>query len=232
MNTTLVLLAALAAALAPPPEVRQIVTFELAPGKTDEAIALFRDDAVPIYEAHAAMRRFRAYREAESPEPLDLVVVSTFQGMAGMDAFHESVRASGVALGELYGRIGAITTRHHDEFVEMDPALGWGKSDGAPLVVLVSIQIEPGGANEFETLLREDVVPWEKELDVVRGSETGRFLLSGGWHYFRFVGLDTLGDWHRYVSERRRKAWWRRYSVAVTRSKEAIVVPLPELSVR
>ncbi len=29
------------------------------------------------------MLQFRGYREAESPEPLDLVVVSTFRGMLG-----------------------------------------------------------------------------------------------------------------------------------------------------
>ena len=53
--------------------------------KTAEAIALFRDRALPLYERNEPMLSFRGLREVESPEPLDLIVVSAFRGMAGMD---------------------------------------------------------------------------------------------------------------------------------------------------
>ncbi len=38
------------------------------------------------------MLRFRGFREAERPEPLDLIVVSTFRGMAGMDVSNRTLR--------------------------------------------------------------------------------------------------------------------------------------------
>ena len=231
MTHTLMLLAVLTA-LQDVAEVRQIVTFELVPGKTQETVELFREKAIPVYRAHAPMLRFRGYREAESPEPLDLVVVSTFKGMAGMDAFHEAVRESGASLGELYGRIGALAARHRDEFVEIDSALSWGDADAAPMSVLVSIQLAPGREADFEKLLGDEVIPWEKKLGAVQGSDTGRFLVANGWHIFRVLGITSLGDWHRYVSERHRQVWWHRFSESVARSKQAVVVPLPELSVR
>ncbi len=45
------------------PEVRQLVTFKFSPGKSREAVALFRDEALPLYEATAPMLRFRGFRE-------------------------------------------------------------------------------------------------------------------------------------------------------------------------
>ena len=126
------------------------------------------------------MLRFRGYRETESPEPLELIVVSTYRGMAGMDAFHDAVQKSGASLGGLYGRI----------------------------------------------------IPWEKQAGIIMGSESGRFLVSNGWHYFRIIGVTSLGDWHRYGTEGRAQPWSRQVSLIVAESKQAIVAPLPELSVR
>ena len=125
MTAWLVLLA-LAAPAQIVPEVRQLVTFKFLPGRSQDAVTIFKEEALPVYRAHATMLRFRAYREAESPEPLDLIVVSTYQGMEGMDRFHDAVRKSGASLGGLYGRIGALTQEHRDEFVEMDASLAWG----------------------------------------------------------------------------------------------------------
>ena len=97
------------------PEVRQLVTFKFSPGKLRDAIALFRDEALPLYEETPPMLRFRGFREAESPEPLDLIVVSTFRGMAGMDASNRTLREraekANTSMGELYGRIGALTEK-------------------------------------------------------------------------------------------------------------------------
>ena len=195
------------------PEVRQLVTFKFSPGKSGDAIALFRDEALPLYEETPPMLRFRGFREAESPEPLDLIVVSTFRGMAGMDASNRTLREraekANTSMGELYGRIGALTEHHRDEFIEIDPDLSWGSTDTAPLVVLVSLRIAPGKSASFETLVRDHLVPWEKELGSgITGSNGGPFLLSVGWDYMRIIGISTLGDWHRYVRERRSQAFW------------------------
>jgi len=227
------------------PEVRQLVTFKFSPGKSREAVALFRDEALPLYEATAPMLRFRGFREAESPEPLDLIVVSTFHGMAGMDASNRTLREraekANTSMGELYARIGALTEHHRDEFIEIDPDLSWGSTDTAPLVVLVSIRIAPGKSASYEALVRDGLVPWEKKLGAEFGAEFGAkftgcdggpFLLSSGWDYVRLIGISTLGDWHRYVRDRRSQAFWRALDGLITQSKEIILAPLPELRVR
>ena len=136
-------------------------------------------------------------------------------------------------MGELYGRIGALTEHHRDEFIEVDPELWWGSTDTAPLVVFVSLRIAPGKSATFETLVRDRLVPWEKELGSgITGSDGGPFLLSIGWDYMRIIGISTLGDWHRYVRERRSQTFWSELEGVVTQSKEIILAPLPELSVR
>lgn len=224
--TTVPFLLLLAAITQDLPEVRQLVSFDFLPGKTEAAVKLLEDEAVPIYREHAEMLRFRAYREAESPEPIDLIVVSTFRGMAGMDAFHAAVRESGASLGELYGRMGTLIQEHRDEFVEIDPSLSWGEADDASLLVLVSVRIAAGRAREYEDVLRDRIIPREKKTGVVLGSESGRFLVSNGWHYFHMVGLTSLGDWHRYATD------VREAFDLVVESKEIIVAPVSELSVR
>ena len=231
MTAWLVLLA-LAAPAQIVPEVRQLVTFKFLPGRSQDAVTIFKEEALPVYRAHAPMLRFRAYREAESPEPLDLIVVSTYQGMEGMDMFHDAVRKSGASLGGLYGRIGALTQEHRDEFVEMDASLAWGGVDKAPLQVLVSHRIAPGKIDAYESVLRHRVIPWEKQAGIITGSESGRFLVSNGWHYFRLIAVASLGDWHRYLTESRAQPWSRQFTGIVAESKQTIVAPLPELSVR
>ena len=232
MTAWLVLLAALTAPAQELPEVRQLVTFKFLPGRSQEAITIFEEEALPVYRAHAPMLRFRAYREAESPEPVDLIVVSTYQGMAGMDAFHDAVRKSGASLGGLYGRIGALTQEHRDEFVEMNASLAWGAVEKAPLHVLVSQRIAPGKSDAYDNLLLDSIVPWEKQAGVILGSESGHFLVSNGWHYFRLIGVASLGDWHLYLTEGRAQAWSRTITGIVAESKQTIVAPLPDLSVR
>ena len=230
--TAWLILLALTAPVQELPEVRQLVTFKFLPGRNQEAVTIFEEEALPVYRAHAPMLRFRGYREAESPEPVDLIVVSTYHGMAGMDAFHDAVRKSGASLGGLYGRLGALTQEHRDEFVEMDVSLAWGDVEKAPLQVLVSHRIAPGETDAYESVLRDRVVPWEKQAGIITGSESGRFLVSNGWHYFRLIAVASLGDWHRYLTEGRAQPWSRQVTRIVAESKQTIVAPLPELSVR
>lgn len=217
-------------------EVRQIVSFRFLPGKTAEAIRIFREEALPLYQADAPMLRFRAYREVESPEPLDLVVISTFRGMEGMDASNrvlaEEASKRGTRVGEIYGRIAASSDGHRDEFVEVRPGLSWGDVDGAALVVLVRLRLAPGRRSDYETLLRERVVPWEKEQRLVLGSESGRFLVADGFDYFRILGISNLGDWHRYVESLRTAPFAAEIEGWTAESSQGILAPVRELSVR
>ena len=218
----------------PLPEVRQLVTFKFQPGKTGEAIALFRERALPLYERNEPMLSFRGFREVESPEPLDLIVVSAFRGMAGMDESNAALRAeaerSGASVGAIYGDIGALSTSHHDQFVEMLAPLSNGDPTTERLVALVSYQLLPGEGPAFERAMRSAIVEWEKAAGVP--SATGRFLISDGWHYLRFIGFDSLGDYHDYWSRLGSEAGYSAIDRLTVRRKEIVVAPVPELAVR
>ncbi len=217
-----------------PPEVRQLVTFKFQPGKTGEAIAVYREQAIPLYQQNPSMLSFRGFGEVESPEALDLIVVSTFQGMAGMDASNAELRAAatraGTSIGAVYGAIGSLSTSHHDQFVEMLEPLTNGDPSTARLVALVSYQLLPGAGAVFEEALRSTIVEWEKEGGIP--SATGRFLISDGWHYLRFIGFESLGAYHDYWSRLNSEANYGAIDRLTVRRKEIVVAPIPELAVR
>ncbi|WP_411281595.1 hypothetical protein [Gemmatimonas sp.] len=182
-------------------EVRQIVTFLFQPGRAGEATTIFEQQLKPIYTGVAPLRRFRAYREAESPEPLDLVVVSSYDGMAGMDAANEALRrptASGQSAFALYGTLSSMTQTHHDQFVEMLPALSDSISEGVDLTVFEYVRVAPGMQTRFSTLLFTSIRPYERARALYAWSETGRMLVSDGWDFVRIYGIRSLADWQRY----------------------------------
>jgi len=215
-------------------EVRQIVTFSFLPGKSAEALAVFRGQALPLYERNTAMLSFRGFREVESPVPLDLIVVSAFAGMAGMDESNAHLRAlaesAGTGIGEIYGRIGALSSAHTDHFVEMLPALGTGDPSSRRLTAFIWYRILPGQAGAFEAALQSALVPWEESSGAQ--SATGRFLVSDGWHYLRFLGFDSLGDYEEYWSRVREEADYTQIAALTAQRREVIVAAVPELSVR
>lgn len=215
-------------------EVRQLVTFRFLPGMAAEANALYRARAIPLYEQDEAMLSFRALREVESPVPLDLIVVSSFQGMAGMDESNAALRrlaeASGSSIGAIYGSIGQFSESHHDQFVEMLSPMVNGDPSTKRLVALVWYRVLPGEASSFERALEADIVPWERELGVP--TSTGRFLLSDGWSYLRFLGFDSLADYQAYWTDLGAEEASQTVEGVTALRREAILAPVPELSVR
>ena len=214
-------------------EVRQLVTFRFLPGRAPEARAILRERALPLYGENPAMTSFRGFREVESPVPLDLIVVSGFQGMAGMDASNETLSElaadAGTSVGTVYGDIAALSATHHDQFVAMLPELSQGDPSSRPLVAMISYRLLPGERGRFLRTLREETVPWERSRGIA--ASTGRFLLSDGWHYLRVVGLDSLAEYQAYwdaVDE----AGHGYIDGITTRRLEVILAPVPELSVR
>lgn len=216
-----------------PPEVRQIVTFRFVPGRATEAVAIYERRLKPVYEDTAPLLRFRAYREAESPEPLDLVVVSSYQGMAGMDAANDALRArhrSGVAAFEVYGELSGMTTAHHDQFVEMLPRRGDPPADG--LTVFEYLKLTPGSGRAFERLLAETIEPFERERRLYQGSESGRLIVADGWDYLRMHGIRSLADWHAAVTAARGAAFQSSLDPLVAARKVIILRVDARLSVR
>lgn len=182
-------------------EVRQIVTFLFQPGRAAEARAIYDTQLRAIYATVPALRTFRAYREAESPEPLDLVVVSSYNGMAGMDSANAALRrpsSTGASAFALYGTLSAMTQAHHDQFIEMLPAVSDSASSAGTLVVFEYTRVAPGMHTEFETRLRTQIRVSEKDAGLYDWSETGRVLVGDGWDYVRIFGIQSLADWHRY----------------------------------
>ncbi len=217
-----------------PNEVRQIVTFSFLPGKAAEALTVFREQAVPLYRADRAMLNFRGFREVESPVPMDLMVVSGFEGMAGMDRSNAELRAlaaeAGTGIGAIYGSIASLSTGHTDEFVEMLPDLGTGDPSSLRLTVFVWYRLSPGEAETFERTLESTIVPRERSLGTA--SATGRFLVSDGWHYLRLLAFDSLGAYQVYRDRIERTPGYRTLAGVVAERREVIVASVSELSVR
>jgi hypothetical protein len=162
-------------------DVRQLVTFLFQPGKTDEALRIYERDLMPVYRALEPMRQFRLFREAESPEPLDVVVMSAYTGMAGMDAANTALRTvrtrgNTVPVFAIYGELAALSQHHHDQFVVIDPRTSDRVPvDSAPYVVFEYLRVAPGA------------IPWvmgtrpRSAPTATRWTEGGPLLISDGW---------------------------------------------------
>ena len=214
-------------------EVRQLVTFRFLPGRSADALRIYTEAAIPLYRAGSAMRSFRGLREVESPVPLDLVVVSSFDGMAGMDRSNEELRSlaaeAGTSIGAIYGAIGAESSAHDDQFVAMLPELGQGDPTAERLVALVWYRTLPGAQGRFERAL-EDLVEWEARNGVA--ASTGRFLLSDGWTHLRFLGFESLGAYQSYWEGVAREGGLGRLDEMTAHRREVVLAPVADLSVR
>ena len=216
------------------PEVRQIVTFQFLPGRAEEAFRIYEQQLRPIYHEIPELLRFRGYQEAESPEPLDLIVVSSYRGMAGMDRANEGLRRpppSGPSALSLYGTLSAMTARHHDQFVEM-LANQSDSATGGRLVVFDYLRLAPGAGAAFEGLLTSRVRPFEKAGQLALWSETGRLLVSDGWDYLRIFGVGSLGDWHRYLTAMGEAPFHGELGSLVAARKTILVRQAPKMAVR
>lgn len=212
-------------------EVRQVVTFLFQPGQGAEAQRIYAEHLRPLYESNPAMRRVRAYREVESPVPLDLVIVSSFSGMAGMEASNEHLRrapAGGRSAFSWYGTLAGMTQHHHDQFVEILPSLSDPVTgDTAQLTVFEYYRVAPGLQGRFEMQL-QDQRRRERRERLYAWSETGRLLVSDGWDYLRLFGLSSLADWERYRAATRQGP----ADALVAARRTIIVRGLPALAVR
>ncbi len=214
-------------------EVRQIVSFTLLPGAFAETLELYRTRALPLYRDDDHMMSLRVFREVESPVPVDLVVVRSFHGMAGMDASNVALRelaaGAGTSISALYGQIGALTSGHTDQFVEMLPALGWGDPSSQRLTAFFSYRVQPGAS-----------AAWEREiqsgLDAERAagvqSSTGRFLVADGWSHLRILGFDSLGHYQTYLEQLRSSGARERRDSITANQRAMILTSVDDLAVR
>lgn len=219
-------------------EVRQLVTFRFLPGQTRAALDLYRTALVPIYRETEAMRTVRFLAEVESPEPLDLVVVTHYTDLAGMDRANAALRQPSpdrAPIGELYELMSQMSLGHHDQFIEVISAPSIASTPDGLLEVLEFVRVSAGNAAVYERQMLAVMHPWEQEQpmrDILMRSETARFLVADGWDYLRTYAVRDLAAWQTYSTARARHP----AAVAVNRiigaRKTMILREIPDLRVR
>ena len=219
-------------------EVRQLVTFQFLPGQSRAAIELYRLHLAPIYREVEPMRHVRGFSEVESPEPLDLVIVTHYADLAAMDRANRDLRrpwSDHPPVFELYRQVADLSLGHHDQFVEViSPPLIPATPDGL-LEVLEFLRLTPGSAGVFEREMLATVHPWEQQTemrDVVVRSETARFLVSDGWDYLRTYAVRDLAAWQAYNAARARNPATYQVQRMVSARKTMILREIPDLRVR
>lgn len=241
MAVALVFIAERQVAAQPPAEsreVRQFVTFRFLPGQTRAALDVYRTGILPVYRGVESMRTVRLLGEVESPEPLDLMVVTHYADMAGMDRANQALRAlpaDGPTIGQLYQQVADLSLGHHDQFVEViSPPVSAGTPDGL-LEVLEFVHVSAGAHGAFERQMLQLVHPWEEGQQVrqlVPRTETARFLVADGWDYLRTYAVRDLAAWQAYSTARARHPAVVAAHRLVTRRKTMILRELPDLRVR
>ena len=219
-------------------EVRQLVTFRFLPGQTRAARDLYRAGILPIYRVVDAMRTVRVFAEVESPEPLDLMVVTHYADMAGMDRANRSLRSlppDGPTIGQLYQQVADLSLGHHDQFVEVISPPNIAAAPDGLLEVLEFIRIRAGAAAQFERQMLDVVHPWEEDLairNIVMRSETARFLVADGWDYLRTYAVRDLAAWQTYSTARARNPAVVVAASLTEQRKTMILREIPDLRVR
>jgi hypothetical protein len=225
------------APLAEAREVRQLVTFRHLPGQSTAALELYREHLVPIYREVEAMRMVRVFAEVESPEPLDLMVVTHYADLAAMDRANAQLRRplpDHPPVGELYRRLSDLSFGHHDQFVELISAAAVASLPDGALEVLEFFRLDRSVAAVFERIVLDTVHPWEQQQevrDLVYRSETARFLIADGWDYLRSYAVPSLSAWQRYVTLRARHSGLSAIAAATSR-KTMVLREIAELRVR
>jgi hypothetical protein len=219
-------------------EVRQLVTFRFLPGQTRAALDVYRTGILPVYRGVESMRMVRLLGEVESPEPLDLVVVTHYADMAGMDRANQAMRAlppDGPTIGQLYQQVADLSLGHHDQFVEMiSPPVTAGTPDGL-LEVLEFVRVSAGAHGAFERQMLQLVHPWEEDQAIQRlvpRTETARFLVADGWDYLRTYAVRDLAAWQAYSTARARHPGVWAANRVVEQRKTIVLRELAELRIR
>lgn len=220
-------------------EVRQLVTFRFLPGQLPAALEIYRAQVAPLYRETEAMRMVRFLGEAESPEPLDLMVVTHFADMAGMYRANRQLADrppdGGPSIGLLYRQLADLSLGHSDQFVELVSAPNVAPVPDRTLDVLEFIRVSPGSGPAFERQVLTAIHAWEQEAPVrelVVRSETARFLVADSWDYLRAYAIRDLASWQAYVSARRRNPAAFSIDRLVEARKTMILRELADLRVR
>jgi len=98
------------------------------------------------------------------------------------------------------------------------------------LTAFVWFRIEPGRSDEFEAAVASAVVPWEETAGI--RSSTRKFLVDDGWDYLRFLAFDSLAEYQEYWTRWDEVADDAGLAQLIDSRRQAIVAPIPEVSIR
>ena len=219
-------------------EVRQLVTFRFLPGQTPAALEIYGTHLTPIYREVEAMRTVRAFGEAESPEPLDLMVVTHYADLAAMDRANRDLRRpwpDHPPVVELYRQLSDLSLGHTDQLLEVISPPSIAAAPDGMLEVLEFLRLTPGSAGAFERFVLSAVHPWEQQTemrDIVARSETARFLVADGWDYLRTYAVRDLAAWQAYGAARARQPATFQVQRLITARKTIILREIADLRVR
>jgi hypothetical protein len=220
-------------------EVRQIVTFRFLPGQLSAVLEIYATHLLPIYREIEAIRMVRLLTEAESPEPLDLMVITHYDTLAGMDRANDALARQvpdRPSVGELYRQIADLSLGHTDQFVELvSPATVTPVGEQPVLEVLEFLRIAAAGGPMFERHALSVVHPWEQETsirDILLRSETSRFLIADGWDHLRTYAVRSLGAWQAYVTARSRHGAAFPFTRMIEQRKTMVLRELAGMRVR
>jgi hypothetical protein len=206
-------------------EVRQLVTFRWAerrPFNVRPSLAT----VLELYQRTPAVRRVRGFTEAESPEPFDLILMTSYRGLDGFELARREMAGQrgkdGRSFTIAYQELDQASQWHRDEFIEMLPHEHRGTAE-ARVFVLEWVRLVPASHRAYELLLQTAVVPWERDQTYVHLSETGRVIIGSGWDYLRILGFETLGGYHDYLTDWRDHAEADQLGLHVADRKTVIV---------
>lgn len=220
-------------------EVRQLVTFRFLPGQTSSVLDLYRSQIVPLYRETEAMRMVRFMGEVESPEPLDLVVVTHYADMAAMDRANRALRERAPdgrpSIGELYRQVADLSLGHHDQFVEVISQPVTPAQPDDLIEVLEFLRVSPASQPAFERQVLGVVHGWEQDSpvrDLVPRTETARVLVGDGWDYVRTYAIRDLAAWQAYSAARGRHPAVYAANRLVEARKTVVLREIKDLRVR
>ena len=217
------------------PELRQLVTFRWAermPSNFRPSMATLAD----IYRQTPAVVRMRGFRKAESPEPFDLILMTSYRGFDGLELARKqmtSVRTTeGRNIFSVQEMLDSTGAWRRDEFVEMLGDLEHRSGSEPRTLIFEWVRLVPAAQRAYELLLQTSVVPWERDLTWLQLSETGRVIVGDGWDYLRILGFASLSEYQDYVTGWRERSEFDQLALHVANRKVFIVTEDEALRVK
>lgn len=207
-------------------EVRQLVTFRWAE-RVPFGMRPAMDTLIDLYRQTPAVLRMRGFRESESPEPFDLILMTSYRGLDGFELARKQIAGQrtreGRTMLSAYERLDQASDWHRDEFIEMLEDLEHRGTSEPQVFIFEWVRLVPASYRAYELMLQTSVVPWERDLTSLHLTETARVIVGNGWDYVRILGFPSLSEYHDYVTRWRDRAEADQLALHIANRKVIVV---------